>query len=59
VVIDDKGGEVIHKDRGREMTKERNQFKLKFEHTSRGSKLINLYVALDVHFICMLAWHKF
>jgi hypothetical protein len=25
------------------------------KHTSRGSKLINLYVALH----CLLAWHKF
>ena len=48
------------------MTKERDR--LKFEHTSRGSKLINLYVAIECAFhifacmaqvlnlICMLVW---
>ena len=53
VVIDDKGGEK-HKDildiwhRGREVKKERDQ--LKFWHTSRGSKLMNLDDAFECAF---------
>ena len=46
MVIDDKGEEVIHKDRC--LTKERDQ--LKFEHTSRGSKLMDLYDAFECAF---------
>ena len=60
MVIDDKGGEVIHKDSekmtkgenfdigGEILTKEGD--KLKFEHTSRGSKLINLIDAFECVF---------
>ena len=55
MVIDDKGGEVFTKigERnkdigGREMTKEGDQ--LKFMHTSRGSKLINLIDAFECAF---------
>ena len=55
MVIDDKGGEVMHKD-SEKMTKGENfgiggeiltkeGEKLKCEQTSRGSKLINLIVA--------------
>ena len=61
MVIDDKGEEVIHKDRC--LMKEGDQ--LKFEahkHTSRGSKLINLYVAFiyALHmFACMAQVFKF
>ena len=66
MVIDDKGGEVIHKDSekmtkgenfdigGEILTKEGD--KLKFEYTSRGSKLINLIVAFEYAlymFACM------
>jgi hypothetical protein len=47
VVIDNKGGEVIHKD-SKMMTKEGDQ--LKFEHTSMGSKLINLIDAIECAF---------
>ena len=62
MVIDDKGGEVIHKVRGEKqreekMTKGENYeskgIKLKFEHTIRGSKLINLIDA----FVC--SFHMF
>ena len=59
MVIDDKGGEVIHKDRGREdkgkddkggENYESKGIKLKFEHRSRGRQLINLIDA----FVCAL-----
>ena len=39
------------------MTKEDDQ--LKFEHTSRGSKLMNLYGAFECAIHILLAWHKF
>ena len=59
MVIDDKGGEVMHK-YSEKMTKgekyESKGIKLKFEHTSRGSKLINLIDAFEcaLHmFACM------
>jgi hypothetical protein len=62
VIFDAKGGEIVHIDKigltkgtkgreikiRREMTKERDQ--LKFEHTSRGSKLINLNGAFECVF---------
>ena len=56
MVNDDKRGEVIQKDRGkdiggenwRKLTMEGDQ--LKFEHTSRGSKLINLINAFECAF---------
>ena len=62
MVIDDKGGEVMHKDKekmtkgenfdiGGEIWKQRDQ--LKFEHTSRGSKLIDLNDAF--HMIACMA----
>ena len=53
MVIDDKGGEVISKDkqRGRETKDSKGRGSTKIlKHTSRGSKLINLYVA----FVCPL-----
>ena len=40
------------------MTKERDQLKT-FEHTSRGSKLMNLYGVFECAFYIFLAWHKF
>ena len=55
MVIDDKGGEVIHKDSGRGKESkgenyESKRIKLKFQHTSRGSKLRNLIVAFECAF---------
>ena len=55
MVIDDKGGEVIHKDRGRGKDNKGENYeskgiKLQFEHTSRGRKLINLIDAFECAF---------
>jgi hypothetical protein len=53
VVIDDKGGEVVHIDR---FVIGKGSIKIFLKHTSMGRKLINLYVAFkcDLHmYACM------
>ena len=69
MVIDDKGGEIVYKDsekttkgriwhRGRDMTKEMDQ--LKFLSTQvGGASSWTCMVHLNVHFLCLFAWHKF
>ena len=49
LVIVDKGGEISHKDkiRGEDISLERDL--LKFEHTNRGSKLIDYLLHLFEH----------
>jgi hypothetical protein len=80
VAIDDKGGEIVHKDsekqhkgernkdtsdrgrtwhKGRDMTKERDQLTIKILSTQVGGANSWTYmVHLNVHFICLFAWHK-
>jgi hypothetical protein len=50
MVFDDKGGEVIHKDVWNMIMKGKGSSIKILKHTSKGSKLINLYVA----FVCAL-----
>ena len=53
MVIDDKGGEVMHKDSEKMTLGEKYESKginLKFEHTSRGSKLMDLVDAFECAF---------
>jgi hypothetical protein len=50
MVFDDKGGEVIHKDVWNMIMKGKGSSIKFLKHTSKGSKLINLYIA----FVCAL-----
>jgi hypothetical protein len=46
VVLDDKGGEIIHKDVWNMLMKGKGSIKI-LKHTSRGSKLIDLFDAFE------------
>ena len=54
MVIDDKGGEIVYKDR---LQRNKGRGSINFEHKNRGSKLMNLYGAIECAlyiFACMV-----
>jgi hypothetical protein len=60
VVLDDKGGEIIYKDVWNMVMKGKESIKI-LKHTSRGSKLIDLYVAFEceLHMFACIAQVSF